>query len=265
MGSTAQDRDREADEQPAHRVLLPAFAIDRDEVTAAQYWGCVLAQKCRPVEDVLDENPAWPVVHVRWTDAADYCRFAQKRLPTEAEWEKSARGTDGRRYPWGDEPRCDAANFGNFAGEGRCPQNAGALVEVGRSAASPYGARDQAGNAGEGVADVYAADDYRQSPAQSPPGPDKGPTRVVRGGACCSMLGLPRAANRLALPPIYDDGDIGFRCALDPAPLRADKRPRLTIEGARHASSTAPSARRRFHVGRDAHARRLGRGHVAVQ
>ncbi len=220
MGGAADDPDVEEDERPAHRVALTAFAIDRDEVTAAEYWGCVLAGKCRPIVVMLDEAPAWPAVHVRWTDAADYCRFAGARLPTEAEWEKTARGTDGRRYPWGNELRCTAANFGNFRGEGRCPQNPGKLTDVGRfDGDSPYGVRDLAGNAWEWVADFYAADYYRHTPAQDPHGPTRAATHVVRGGACCSMFGLPRASNRLALPPDYADDDLGFRCALDRGPV----------------------------------------------
>jgi formylglycine-generating enzyme required for sulfatase activity len=207
----------EADERPAHRVFVAEFAIDRDEVTREKYAACVRAGACAapsPANDG-DADAAVAVTGVRWIDADAYCRFAGKRLPTEAEWEKAARGTDGRAYPWGNDPDCARANFGNFEGEGRCPRNPGRVVAPGRypSGASPYGARDLAGNVWEWTADWYAPDYYARSPARDPRGPARGTTRVVRGGACCSMFGLPRAANRLAFPPDYRDIDIGFRCA----------------------------------------------------
>jgi formylglycine-generating enzyme required for sulfatase activity len=206
----------EADERPAHRVWLSAFFIDRDEVTRADYARCVGDGVCRsPALASSDPEPSrLPVTGVDWRDAEAYCRWARKRLPTEAEWEKAARGTDGRPYPWGRTPRCDQANFGNFEGEGRCPRNPGRPAPVGSyPGASPYGARDLAGNVWEWVADPYDPDYYRRSPARDPRGPTSGSRRVVRGGACCSMFGLPRASNRLAFPEDYRDIDIGFRCA----------------------------------------------------
>jgi formylglycine-generating enzyme required for sulfatase activity len=214
MGS---DED-EADERPAHAVSLSAFAIDRDEVVVAAYARCVEAGRCRaPRRPTGSPAPAAeePVTWVSWRDADAYCRFAGKRLPTEAEWERTARGDDRRRYPWGDSPDCARANFGNYRGEGRCPANAGRPVAVGRypGGASPFGARDLAGNVWEWVADRYDARYYARSPSRNPPGPGAGAKRVVRGGACCSMFGLPRASNRLAFPPDYVDEDIGFRCA----------------------------------------------------
>ncbi len=205
----------EPDERPRHRVFVSEFFLDRDEVTRGDYAKCVRDGACPP--PAVDGAPNLPVTGVSWSDADAFCRWRKKRLPTEAEWEKSARGTDGRVYPWGDEPRCDRANFGNFEGEGRCPQNPGAPVAAGRFPGdSPYGARDLAGNVWEWVFDRYDADYYRRSPARDPSGPKAGARRVLRGGACCSMFGLPRAANRLAFPPDYRDDDIGFRCALTP-------------------------------------------------
>jgi len=201
----------EADERPAHRVTLASFAIDRDEVTRGEYAECVHAGAC---EAALGADAALrlPVTGVRWTDADAYCRFAHKRLPTEAEWERAARGSDGRIYPWGNQPDCAAGNWGNYDGEGRCPGNPGRPVAVGS-----YGGElhDLGGNVWEWVADWYDPAYYRRSPARSPSGPKKGTRRVVRGGACCSMLGLPRASNRVAFPPDYRDDDLGFRCASD--------------------------------------------------
>lgn len=235
MGSDAG----ELDERPAHRVELRPFFLDRDEVTVAEYRRCVAAGSCRaprwPTEG--PHADAEPVTWVSWRDAEAYCRFAGERLPTEAEWERAARGDDGRVYPWGDSPECERANFGNYRGEGRCPRNPGRPVEIGRfpTGASPFGARDLAGNVWEWVADRYAADYYARSPLRDPRGPagdgddqqdgdglrrEVGAPpakswRVVRGGGCCSMFGLPRASNRVAFPPDYVDEDLGFRCARD--------------------------------------------------
>jgi formylglycine-generating enzyme required for sulfatase activity len=202
----------EDDERPAHRVYVSAFFLDRDEVTRAGYQKCVVAGVCATPND--NGNDDVPVTGVSHRDAATYCAWMGKRLPTEAEWEKAARGSDGRTYPWGNDASCAQANFGNFQGEGRCPQNPGRPVKVGSyPGASPYGVRDLAGNVWEWVADWYDPRWYRRSPAKDPKGPVHGERRVVRGGACCSMFGLPRASNRLAFPESYRDIDIGFRCA----------------------------------------------------
>jgi formylglycine-generating enzyme required for sulfatase activity len=196
------------DERPVRSHALRAFAIDRTEVTRANYAGCVAARRCRPIPPALagptgaDGN--LPVTGVSWSDARDYCRFAGGRLPTEAEWEKAARGTDGREFPWGNEALCDRANWGNFEGEGPCAaQNPGHPVAVGRyvGGQSPYGAEDMAGNVWEWVDDKHEDDPKR---------------RVVRGGSCCSYFVPPRAANRNAWAPEHRDQDLGFRCAAGP-------------------------------------------------
>lgn len=227
----------EADERPQQRLELPAFALDRTEVTRGAYGECVARGSCRlalaagQTADSADRLPReLPVANVSWHDAVAYCAFVGKRLPTEAEWEKAARGPDGRRYPWGDEFACARGNFGNFAGDGRCAEDGapGTLVPVGSfpGGASPYGALDLAGNVWEWVADPYAADAYRRPPLRpAPAAPLDGAhekvatrpqeRRVLHGGGCCSIFGLPRSADRLALPPTYKDSDIGFRCAQD--------------------------------------------------
>jgi len=199
----------EEDERPVRTTTLRGFTIDRTEVTRADYARCVAARRCQPVPAPLrgpaDADPRLPVTGVSWNDARNYCRFAGGRLPTEAEWEKAARGSDGREYPWGDELACDRANWGNFEGEGPCAgKNPGRPVAVGSypTGASPYGVLDLGGNVWEWVADKYEDEPSR---------------RVVRGGSCCSYFVGPRAANRNAWAPEHRDGDLGFRCAAGPA------------------------------------------------
>ena len=192
------------DERPVRTRVLPAFAIDRTEVTRAAFALCVSARRCKaPPGDFSAAGAAakLPVTNVSWTDARDFCAFAGGRLPSEAEWEKAARGTDGREFPWGADAACERANWGNLDGEGPCAGTApGAPVAVGSypSGASPYGALDLAGNVWEWVSDKYDDDPSR---------------RVVRGGSCCGALVPPRAANRNAWAPEYRGADLGFRCA----------------------------------------------------
>jgi formylglycine-generating enzyme required for sulfatase activity len=194
-GSTAA-----LDERPVVKVRLPAFRIDRTEVTRAMYARCVSARRCsKPGVDLTTED-SLPVTQVSWHDARAYCAFAGGRLPTEAEWEKAARGSDGREYPWGPGADCGRANWGNFEGEGPCAgKNPGRPVAVGGypTGASPYGVLDLAGNVWEWVDGVYEDDPQR---------------RVVRGGSCCSYFVGPRASNRNAWDPDHRDGDLGFRC-----------------------------------------------------
>jgi formylglycine-generating enzyme required for sulfatase activity len=215
-GSFVMGGGPEADEQPRRTVVVDAFSIDADEVTRAEYGACVQAGACKPpTGSDAGADAKRPITGVSWNDADTFCRWAHKRLPTEAEWERAARGTDGRIYPWGDTPDCARANFGNYDGEGRCPRNPGHPVDVG-SYASDGGdgaLHDLAGNVWEWVADWYDARYYAHAPSDNPRGPRHGERRVVRGGACCSMFGLPRASNRNAFPPDYRDDDLGFRCA----------------------------------------------------
>ena len=188
------------DERPAARRVLPAFSIDRTEVTRGLYARCVAAKKCaKPAVD-LQSEPDLPMINVTWYEARAFCKYAGGKLPTEAQWEKAARGTDGREFPWGDTPDCARGNWGNFEGEGPCADaNPGHPVAVGRypDGASPFGVLDMAGNVWEWVEDRYDLDPER---------------RVVRGGSCCSYFVEPRVANRNAWDPHHRDGDLGFRC-----------------------------------------------------
>jgi formylglycine-generating enzyme required for sulfatase activity len=216
------DRAAEADESPGGRITLPAFTIDRTEVTRGAYAACVLSGRCAARGDLgaADITSRLPMTNVSWQEATSYCATNQGRLPTEAEWERAARGAkDRRRYPWGDSPRCDRANYGNFEGEGSCPDNPGRPVEVGRypAGASPDGVLDLAGNVWEWTADFYdGKTPGKQAAKVTARGKEelgRAPRRSVRGGACCSMFGLPRLSNRVGFPEDYRDIDLGFRCA----------------------------------------------------
>jgi formylglycine-generating enzyme required for sulfatase activity len=206
MGSDSS----EPDERPERTVKLGEFSIDRYEVTQAQYDRCVKAGVC-PVARRFPGcvGPGLPVVGVSWHDARRYCRWSGKRLPTEAEWERAARGTDGRRYPWGARLDCSKANFGNFSGAGPCSRkNPGQIIPPGKrpGGVSPAGAHDLAGNVWEWVSDDDAGYRERADPGQ----------RVVRGGSCCSYFAMPTTTNRLRFSPDYRDRDLGFRCATSP-------------------------------------------------
>ena len=208
----------EGDEDPEHTVYLDAFWIDSTEVTNAQYRLCYDAGICsypninssatrgRYFNNYKYEN--YPVIGVDWYQAKEYCEWAGKRLPTEAEWEKAARGTDGRTYPWGEEsPNADLANY-----------NENDTKEVGSypAGASPYGALDMAGNVREWVADWHDSDYYDSSPFKNPQGPVSGTYRVIRGGGSWDDEWCLRTANRNYSDNGNWNGDLGFRCALSP-------------------------------------------------
>jgi formylglycine-generating enzyme required for sulfatase activity len=215
MGS--QEGQGDSDERPQHTVYLDAFYIDKTEVTAAQYQSCVEAGVCSVPRTGGSCNYGaggksdHPINCVDWNQAAAFCSWAEKRLPTEAEWEKAARGTDGRAYPWGNQtPDATLANFS---------RNAGYTSSVGQypTDVSPYGVLDMAGNVSEWVADWYSDSYYSQSPGQNPTGPSSGgDIRTTRGGSWSSDVYEIRVAYR-ADRLSYDKGHFnGFRCARSP-------------------------------------------------
>jgi formylglycine-generating enzyme required for sulfatase activity/predicted Ser/Thr protein kinase len=229
-GCTDCDRALFANEQPRHTVYLDAFWIDRTEVTNAQYRLCVEAGACRSPIPCRWGEPTYadaskadhPVVCVTWHAAKTYCAWAGARLPTEAEWEKAARGTDGRTYPWGNDFACDKGNaLDMVAGGGDPAATSGppcdgyartAPVASFPAGASPFGVLDMAGNAWEWVADWYGEAYYGSPPARNPLGPARGSHRVLRGGSWASNRYWLRATVRIGFPPVDNDDGSGFRC-----------------------------------------------------
>ena len=208
------------DEKPVHTVYLDAFWIDQTEVTNKQYQACVDAGTCETPSDPSSYshpsyygNPEfdnYPVVYVNWDKANRYCEvWAVGDLPTEAQWEKAARSTDERTYPWGENtPNKDLLNYN---------QNVGDTTKVGsyESGKSPYNAYDLVGNVWEWVNDYYQSDYYATlgDNASNPQGPSSGDTRVLRGGSWSLSAVRARSAVRLRLNPSGAGVSIGFRCA----------------------------------------------------
>jgi formylglycine-generating enzyme required for sulfatase activity len=217
MGTAEGEPGTFSGERPQRLVWLSAYLIDETEVTNGQYQQCLAAGHCRRpfacsdslsiLEDSSRANE--PVACVDWYEAESYCQWVNRRLPTEAEWEKAARGVEGWLYPWGDAlPTCGRANF---AGTG-C---VGQLVEAGRYAAgaSPYGALDMAGNVAEWTADYLDYEYYPVASIIDPPGPPHGLLRVLRGGSYNSIAVAIRTAVRNGLSAATSAEYIGFRCA----------------------------------------------------
>jgi formylglycine-generating enzyme required for sulfatase activity len=204
MGSSAGNQD----EQPIHKVTLDGFWIMQTEVTNDQYRRCVDDGACTPPDDERWNDPAYaahPVVNVEWEDANRYAVWAGGRLPTEAEWEKAARGTEAFAYPWGEEiPTPELLNYDYMAGD---TQPVGSYP----AGASPYGVHDMAGNVEEWVADWYSNDYYSTSPIDNPKGPQTGVLRVLRGGSYKSSRADVRTTVRGKTLPNAHYPNVGFR------------------------------------------------------
>jgi len=216
-------------ERPEHIVTLDAYYIDKYEVTLTLYRKFLEAEKHEAPQTWDDEAATTvgdrPAIGMRWESAAAYCKWAGKRLPTEAEWEKAARGGDARRYPWGNmQPFVDIANYNR----GIWVSEAITLVAVtsgleGMSVRhglkeggkSPFGVFHMAGNAAEWVADWYERDYYQKSPEKNPPGPASGEKRVLRGGSWADLPSALRVTARFSAEPDFEDRTTGFRCATD--------------------------------------------------
>ncbi|MDQ3005524.1 MAG: SUMF1/EgtB/PvdO family nonheme iron enzyme, partial [Chloroflexota bacterium] len=232
MGSDETKSTDDMDEKPAHKVNLDAFYIDKYEVTNKLYKDCVTAGACQPplnfhsfTRSIYYDSPQfdnYPVLYVSWNMAKTYCEWRGAQLPTEAQWEKAARGTDVRTYPWGEGISCDKANY--WPKDEAC---IGDTTQVGtyESNVSPYGVYDMAGNVMEWVEDWYSPTYYRDSPASNPLGSDSssGEERAIRGGSWMSSDKDVRTASRhwdwnsFDYVPHYTQA-LGFRCALGTSP-----------------------------------------------
>jgi len=226
----------------SRRVLMDEFELDRREVTTGQYRSCVAAGACDVAALVAGDprylRDEWPMVNVTWQDAVDYCAWRGKQLPTEAQWERAARGDDGRRWPWGNHPRKDGANHGRVDADaikrgnyriGAMPSppptfapddSDGALYAVPPGSMpwteGPYGARDMAGNVSEWVADYFSARGYvglsHVDPVRDTP-LDAERRRVIRGGSWYDPQFRGRTYVRDAADPTGRWAWVGFRCA----------------------------------------------------
>ncbi len=217
MGSN----DGASDEKPLHTVTLDAFWIDKYEITNALYKKCVDAKKClqAPLNSSNTRSSyynstsfeKYPKIYVTWNDANAYCSWAGKRLPTEAEWEKAARGTDGRSYPWGNI--WDGMKLNSWEADPR-PNDTTAVGSY-PSGASPFGVLDMAGNVKEWLADWYDPNYYTNAPRSNPKGPPSGTFRVIRGGSWLRYQLDARSARRIGNTNV-GSSDVGFRCATNP-------------------------------------------------
>jgi formylglycine-generating enzyme required for sulfatase activity len=197
--------------RPQHSVYLDTFAIDRTEVTNTAFAKFITGTSYQAAgwnEKLLEAHTNEPVVGVLWHEADAYCRWAGKRLPTEAEWEKAARGADGRRYPWGDawDSTCANTAENNHAG----------VLPVGSfpAGASPYGALDMAGNAAEWVNDYFDFNYYTYAPNHNPLGPSAVMDHGLRGGSWASPYQQVQTFFRDSSHSVRPNPPVGFRCAL---------------------------------------------------
>ncbi len=213
MGSTKNDTNRDTNEEPQHLVYLDTFWISKTQVTNSMFTACVSAGICK-YSASASTNPHYfdplyanhPVVYVAWDMAQIYCDWTGGRLPTEAEWEKAARGPNGAKYPWGeDQPREKFVNANNFIGN----TTIAGIFPFGRSF---YGALDMGGNVREWVSDWYDPAYYQTSPASNPQGPETGEKKVLKGASYSDPIRYTRPANRLSHDPASPGAVRGFRC-----------------------------------------------------
>ena len=209
MGSP--EGEGEPPEHPQHEVHVAEFLMDKTEVTWRQYLQFAQATGAPlPPEPLWGRRNDYPATSVTWDQAKAFCEWVGGRLPTEAEWEKAARGTDGRRYPWGDdwdENRCNTIDGGPHR-----PDRVGAYPDC----VSPYGVLDMAGSVWEWCADWFDEKYYESSPATDPKGPPEGRARVARGGSWLNPFTWVRTAFRYSTDPTWPDTLHGFRCVQIP-------------------------------------------------
>ena len=223
LGSSTSDTMALSHEQPQHKLELTGFNIYIHEVTNSMYKKCADAGACTPVTDLRqdltdyytgDAYKDFPVVGVDWNMAKVYCEWAGGRLPTEAEWEATARGIDERVYPWGNDPATCANNAMKGCGKQSLPFQVGSFA----AGNSPFQVWDMAGNVWEWTNDWYDANYYATDPTNNPMGPWSGQFKVIRGGGWNSTNDKVRTANRFAVEPTLSFRDVGFRCVANPFP-----------------------------------------------
>jgi serine/threonine-protein kinase len=220
--------DGDNDEKPVRNIFLPSFYIDKYPVTNAQYEKFVqetghpepvgygyaggrFVEDFHPWQAPRFNHPRMPVVCVSWYDAAAYARWAGRRLPTEAEWEKSAKGLFATKYPWGNtDPSPNKARYG-FELETGSP----AIVGAHPAGATSYGCMDMAGNVWQWCSDWYSETTYQSGPLVTPTGPPTGEARVLRGGSWANGGALLRCSARFCYPPTKKTFYVGFRCVED--------------------------------------------------
>ncbi|MGB0387691.1 MAG: formylglycine-generating enzyme family protein [Ardenticatenaceae bacterium] len=250
MGAAADDLDAEEHEKPQRAIYLDPFWIDQTEVTNAMFDRFIVATRYQTDAEKVNlsaifnlqtnewqevpgaywKNPLGPgstveddhpVVQVSWNDAVAYCNWANRRLPTEAEWEKAARGPNGRRYPWDNSPlendllNSADQNIGTEWATQSLDDGYQLTAPVGTypKGASPYGVLDMAGNVWEWVADVYDQTYYKEGPTENPTGPADGDQRVRRGGSWRNTQKLLRTTYRIFNTDWSRSDQVGFRCA----------------------------------------------------
>lgn len=203
------------DERPVHTVYLDAFWIDQVEITNVMYANCVADGGCRPplslrssTRENYYDNPEfsdYPIIYVNWNQAKTYCEWAGRRLPTETQWEKAARGTDARTYPWGESISCDKANYRNCVGD---TSRVGSYID----GASVYDVLDMAGNVHEWTGSLYQPYPYESNDGRELLNPLE--ERVLRGGSWNDLRSFLRTADRTWNGPAGVFEYVGFRCSL---------------------------------------------------
>jgi formylglycine-generating enzyme required for sulfatase activity len=200
--------DSSPDERPAHTVYLDDYLVDKTEVTWRQFRKFTDATGLPlPPEPLWGRPDDYPLSSIAWDEARDYCTWVGGRLPTEAEWEKAARGVDGRDYPWGD--KWDPTRCNSISGGLHRPESVGSYP----ACVSPYGVLDMAGSHWQWVSDYYGAGYYAQSPARNPGGPEQGTSRVERGGYWMSHPEQLKVTRRGKSAVDWRNSKHGFRCA----------------------------------------------------
>jgi formylglycine-generating enzyme required for sulfatase activity len=213
---------KSSDETPRRTIYLDAFEIDKYEATVADYEACIQAGACETPSNKYQDKKYFnygapgrekhPINGINWFQAEAFCKWAGKRLPTEAEWEKAARGTDGRTYPWGEaEPTCDylVIKKNKFG----CDRESTWPVGSKPYGKSPYGVYDMMGNAWEWTADWYQKDYFQSAPSRNPKGPSSGINRVSRGLGWFNDVKDVRVTNRFSAVPTKGPDGQGVRCA----------------------------------------------------